>query len=270
MQNTAASSVEPVTLHGFTIYPYGPLSADFRSALKRLADRGYCDPGCPVVKTASGKFSGITHAGGRYIDPGHHVTLEILELMRAMGMPLPKPPCVVAPGPKVLFHEWGHRVDRRWTPEHQGVNFSFLWFSHFYRVSAAPFEDFAWLPDPEEDHATKLLPHWALTASELWADLFEDWMRGDKRVAWDNCKPEYMRRQSGLKVEVLPGITVAQVRAETYQLFGRGFEPAPDQPEVRPDFVGEHTATALGHVNATLRRIAVETGIRLRLDSGAG
>lgn len=45
MQNTAASSVEPVTLHGFTICPYGPLSADFRSALNRTADAAPRRPG---------------------------------------------------------------------------------------------------------------------------------------------------------------------------------------------------------------------------------
>ena len=123
------------TIHGFRVQSYGKrLSTGFTRALRRLAERGFDDPRCVVVKTGSGNRSGITHAGGRYVHAGNCYAAEVMRRMRALGMEPPPLPFVIAPGECTLYHEWGHHVDRTWSADTDEVSFSFRWFSRFYEL----------------------------------------------------------------------------------------------------------------------------------------
>ena len=103
-----------------------------------------------------------------------------------------------APGEYPLYHEWGHHVDRTWSGDNQEVVFSFRWFSHFYTLFALPSRiayanlafpvdsnDFG--PIESEAEAANAVLLWWQATSELFADLFEDWMRGEKKVSWNHC-----------------------------------------------------------------------------------
>ena len=127
------------TIHGFRVQSYGKrLSPGFKRGLRRLAERGFDDPTCVVVKTTSGSRSGITHAGGRYVHPDNPHRTEVMREMRDLGMEPPPPPFIVAPGEYTLYHEWGHHVDRTWSGDNQEVVFSFRWLSRFYELGVRP------------------------------------------------------------------------------------------------------------------------------------
>ena len=127
------------TIHGFRVQSYGKrLSPGFTRALRRLAERGFDDPTCVVVKTGSGSRSGITHAGGRYVHAGNPYAAEVMGKMRDLGMEPPPLPFVIAPGEYTLYHEWGHHVDRTWSGDNEEVFFSFRWFSRFYELGVRP------------------------------------------------------------------------------------------------------------------------------------
>jgi hypothetical protein len=124
-----------VTIHGFRVQSYGKeVSSGFKRALRRLAERGFDDPTCVVVKTASGNRSGITHAGGRYIPPDSSFRTEVMRQMQDLGMEPPSPPFIIAPGENTLYHEWGHHIDRTWSGDNQAPRFSFRWFSRYYQL----------------------------------------------------------------------------------------------------------------------------------------
>jgi hypothetical protein len=246
------------TIHGFRVESYGKrLSPGFKRGLRRLAERGFDDAACVVVKTENGIHSGITHAGGRYVAPGNPYGTEVMRLMRDLGMEPPTPPFIVAPGEYTLYHEWGHHVDRSWSG-HQQITFSYRWFSHFYKLSVRPSgiakADGDVPLDNDEDqpieswdiHAADALVAWWHVSSELFADLFEDWMRGEKKIGSDPCQPDSLnastRAHPSVRVFLLPGVGPEDVRAKTYALFAAGIKSAPDLPPVRPDLFGQHTA----------------------------
>jgi hypothetical protein len=258
-----------VTIHGFRVQSYGDrISRGFRKGLKRLAERGFNDPTCVVVKTPSGNRSGITHAGGRYLHSENTYTAEVMQEMRAQGMEPPSPPFLVAPGEFILYHEWGHHVDRTWSGDDQDVGFSFRWFSRFYQlcvpvsrvshagrgfstdfVDARPIES-------ELDAADGIVP-WQHASSELFANLFEDWMRGDKMVDWDECEPESLTRSvpSGYpsaRIALLPDVGVETVRAETYRLFTSGIRRPVDLPPVRPGLFGDYTDEIVSRLHTVI------------------
>ena len=183
------SVVSTVTIHGFRIQSYGRLSAGFRRALKRLAAKHFKDESCVVVKTRWGNHSGITHFGGRYVHPQNPYAQEVVRLMLDAGMDPPPPPFVVAPGEFTLYHEWGHHVDRVWSLDDQDVPFSFRWFSHFYRIGSRLSSKHSSAERggevgriETERAAVDAILQWKLVSSELFANLFEDWLRGERRV----------------------------------------------------------------------------------------
>lgn len=254
MDFSETSSRDPALLplvHGFRVQSYGKtLSAGFKRGLRRLAERGFDDPTCVVVKTTSGHRSGITHAGGRYVhgDNPHHI--ELMREMRELGMEPPPLPFVVAPGQYTLYHEWGHHVDRTWSGESHEIFFSFRWLSRFYELCVRPLgvaHADRGLPVDEGDlrpietdvQATNALVVWWHASSELFADLFEDWMRGEKKVSWDQCEPSSLnmsetRGHPFVRVALLPGVRAQDVRSDTYALFTAGIRSAVDLPPVRP------------------------------------
>ena len=105
---------------------------------------------------------------------------------------------------------------------------------------------------------------WWRVSSELFADLFEDWMREEKKVGWDHCEPKSLkasvpRGYSTVKISLLPGVRVEDVRAQSYALFTAGIRSAPDLPPVRPDLFGENMDAVVGHFRNALVRLRTET-----------
>jgi len=261
------------TVHGFRVQSYGKrLSTGFKRGLRRLAERGFDDPSCVVVKTASGNRSGVTHAGGRYVHPSNPHRTEVMREMRELGMEPPTPPFIVAPGEYTLYHEWGHHVDRTWSGDDEEVAFSFRWLSRFYELCVRPsgFADHGLRVDCDEIrpiesnlHAADAVVVWWQTSSELFADLFEDWMRAEKKVAWDQCEPTSLnasetRGHPFVRIALLPGVRAEDVRAETYPLFAAGIRSAPDLPPVRPGLFGANTDEMVVHLRSALDRTRTE------------
>ena len=258
-----------VTIHGFRVQSYGKrLSPGFKRGLRRLAERGFDDPTCVVVKTPSGNRSGITHAGGRYVHPEGTYRTEVMREMRALGMEPPSPPFLVAPGEFTLYHEWGHHVDCTWSGNHQGVGFSFRWLSRFYQLCAGPsriahavhgfpVDNVDLRPIESDDAAVNAVVLWWHASSELFADLFEDWMREEKKIGWDQCEPQSLNKpglygEPPVRIELLPGVRVEDVRAETYALFTAGIRSAVDLPPVRLGLFGANTDDIIGRLRAVM------------------
>ena len=259
------------TTHGFRVQSYGRrLSPGFKRGLRRLAERGFDDPTCVVVKTTSGNRSGITHVGGRYVHPDNPHRTEVMREMRDLGMEPPSPPFIVAPGEYTLYHEWGHHVDRTWSGDNQEVFFSFRWLSRFYQLCARPSrithanhgfpvdcDDIR--PIESDVHAANAVVVWWHASSELFADLFEDWMRAEKRVGWDQCEPKSLsaseaRGHPSLRIALLTGVRAEDVRTETYRLFTAGIRSVADLPPVRPGLFGANTDEMVGHLRDALGR----------------
>lgn len=272
MRCTRRSNVTAV-IHGFLVLAQGSIPSGFASALKLLQTRGFEDDSCIVVKTTLGKLSGVTHEGGRYVHPKNPYAREVITAMRRRGIDPPPMPFVLAPGPVSLLHEWGHHVDTVWSGEDVDVPFSFRWFSHLYQISyrrplytrSAALHERVVERIETEDQAIDVVPQWQMLASELFADLFEDWMRGSKRRSWDVCdsccadQPTSDHANS-MRPALLPGVTTGEVRKETYNLFERGLRPAPDRPVVRDDLLGPYTAYTLDRLREVMKRLRAESG----------
>jgi hypothetical protein len=148
-------------------------------------------------------------------------------------------------------------VDLVWSGDDPEVSFSFRWFSHFYQLE---------IHEPQKDTAREIghpvtrsistevdaaeaVTLWNLVASELFADLFEDWMRGDKNVGWDCAEPASLNGRhhesvSGwlLAVDLLPGVRAKKVRKKTCQLFEKGLHGERERPAVREDLFEVYTS----------------------------
>lgn len=189
-------------IHGFRIQSYGKrLSPGFQKGLRWMAECGFGAPTCIVVKTLSGKQSGITHAGDRYVPSDNPYNFEVIQAMRSHGIEPPSPPFRVAPGESTLYHEWGHHVDQTWSRDALDLGFSFRWFSHFHQLNAQPTGDFCTTTD-DRCHTQSLLDAsnavglWLHASRELFANLFEDWMRGDRKIPFDRCEPASLNRHA--------------------------------------------------------------------------
>ena len=87
---------------------------------------------------------------------------------------------------------------------------------------------------------------------ELFADLFEDWMRGEKKVSWDHSEPTSLNLSRVhddplVKIALLPVVSSEDVRAETYALFAAGMRSAIALSPVRSDLFGINTDEIIGH-----------------------
>ena len=257
------------TIHGFRVQSYGRrLSPGFKRGLRRLAERGFDDPTCVVVKTTSGSRSGITHAGGRYVGTGNPHRTEIMRAMRDLGMEPPPPPFILAPGEYTLYHEWGHHVDHSWSRNNQEVVFSFRWLSRFYKLGVwpsriahadhgLPADDGDIRPIESDADANNAVLLWWHASSELFANLFEDWMREEKKVGWDQCEPESLnasepRGHPLVRISLLLGVGADDVRAETYAIFAAGIRSAAELPPVRPGLFGTNTDEIVGRFRNAL------------------
>jgi len=184
--------------------------------------------------------------------------------MRDLGMEPPSPPFIVAPGEYTLYHEWGHHIDRTWSGDNQDIGFSFRCLSRFYQLCVRPSRlahavhgcpvDYIDLRPIESDvDAASAVAVWWQVSSELFADLFEDWMRGEKKVDWDQCEPQSLnppgsRGDPSVRITLLPGVRAEDVRAETYTLFTAGIRSEVDLPPVRPGLLGANTHEMVGRL----------------------
>jgi len=185
----------------------------------------------------------------------------------------PSPPFLVAPGEATLYHEWGHHVDRTWSGDDQDVGFSFRWFSRFYQLLWVPVsrtdcgsrtDALAARPIESELEAASAIVPWQHASSELFANLFEDWMRGEKKVDWDECEPENLNRSvsdghPSVRIARLPQSHLEAVRAETYRLFTSGIRRTIDQPPVRSGLFGDNTDETIDRLRTVIAIARAET-----------
>ena len=269
-ETSSRGNTLPTAIHGFRVQSYGKrLSPGFKRGLRRLTEREFHDAACVEVKTNNGSRSGITHAGGRYVDPHSPYRIEVMRAMRDLGMEPPPLPFIVAPGEYTLYHEWGHYVDRSWSGNDQEINFSFRWLSRFYQLGIRPsgiaHADQGVLLGYDElrpieswdVHAANAALLWWHASSELFADLFEDWMRGEKKVSWDQCEPKSLNASAArdhpfVRIALFPGVGPEDVRAETYALFTAGIRSATDLPPVRSALFGANTDEVVGRFRDVL------------------
>ena len=217
--------------------------------MRQLSQRGFADESCVIVKTDPGRDSGVTHAGGRYVHSQNPYAEKVERVMVTQGIHPPTRPFIITPGETTLYHEWGHHADLSWTRDDDELPFSFRWFSHFYEIeirdsSRARTRRLESL----EDGAEAVYP-WHLVSSELFAELFEDWMRGSKRQRWDCTDPKSINLGANedstgrlVQVRLLPGMKADQIRNRAYELFESGLHTAKEKPELRADLFGKHTA----------------------------
>ena len=193
-----------------------------------------------------------------------------MRAMRDLGMEPPSAPFILAPGEYTLYHEWGHYVDRSWSGNNEQIAFSFRWFSRFYKLAVCPprthdnrnlrptYDEVRPIESLDIRAADAILQWWH-TSSELFADLFEDWMRAEKKVSWDQCEPKSLNLSQArycplVRIALLPGLEPEDVRAETYALFAAPERSAIDLPPVRPSLFGEDTDVMVDHFSGVLSR----------------
>jgi hypothetical protein len=202
------------------------------------------------------------------VDAGNPHRTEVMRAMRDLGMEPPPPPFILAPGEYTLYHEWGHHVDRSWSRNNQEVVFSFRWISRFYKLGVQPSriahadhglpaDDGDIRPIESDVDATNAVLLWWHASSELFANLFEDWMRAEKKVGWDQCKPESLNAPEArghplVRISLLPGVGADDVRAETYAIFAAGIRSAAELPPVRPGLFGANTDGIVGRFRDVL------------------
>jgi hypothetical protein len=95
---------EMIEVHGFRVVALGEITPGFRSALGRLARRGFADPACTVVKTAQG-WSATGRGRTRMAAP----PCGLQAGPGGAGMPQDRSPTPVAPRSAGL----GLRITRR-------------------------------------------------------------------------------------------------------------------------------------------------------------
>ena len=241
-----------IAIHGFRVLSRRPAPQPFKRALRDIAACGFLDPSCTVVKTEAGAQSGITHAGGRYVHGTNPFAPSVMASMREQGIEPPPPPFIVAPGPVILFHEWGHHVDRVWSGDDHAVCFSHRWLSSFYdlRVRGEPMRT--------GTEAADAMVTWRGFSFELFASLFEDWMRREKGVSWDECDPSLANRGDGappvVTVHLRSESSLEEVRTHTYALFERGLGSRP-AATLRGELLGPHTSEIIAALPAALERL---------------
>lgn len=251
MKTPAPQSPQIETIHGFRVLPISPVTKLFEWALKLIASRGFADLLCVIVRMKRGKKSGITHTGGRYIYPGHPYSATVLSLMRDQGIEPPPMPFIVTSEARDLYHEWGHHVDFCWSEGESLATFSMRWFSQFYEITnLGPLLTADRLDGPSKEHAIAIASGWIYLASELFADLFNEWMQDKTGVDSISCDPHILnissyRQDHITRIDFLKGTGAADIREKTYALFTMGMK-GPDTPtELRRDIFGRHTYGSL-------------------------
>ena len=118
-------------------------------------------------------------------------------------------------------------------------------------------------PIESDVHTANAVVLWWHASSELFADLFEDWMRAEKTVAWDHCESKNLNASEAhgnpfVRIALLPGVGAEDVRAETYALFAAGIRSAADLPPVRSGLFGANTDEMVGRFPNVLSGVRAE------------
>jgi len=188
----------------------------------------------------------------------------VIAMMKDQGIEAPPMPFLLTPGAGTLLHEWGHHVDFCWSRDDYQATFSVRWFSQFYKVSNLGVLATAdRLDRPAAEHAVLIAAGWFYLATELFADLFEDWMLNKTDLGWDDCDPKKMNRASYrqnhlTQVELLESVSAADVREKTYALFTMGLKGPDALPELRRDLFGRHTYGALNKLRDAKEQASAE------------
>jgi len=261
MKIDSHSSPQIVTIHGFRVLPISPITKAFERALKLLASLWFADLLCLIIKTKRGWKFGDPPADGRYVHSSNPYREAIFSTMWALGIEPPPMPFILAPGPTTLQHEWGHHVDFCWAGNDEAMLFSTRWFSQFYAIpDASTFASASHGPsDPKIVAAVVLANEWHAVMVELFANLFDDWMRG--YVTVDHCEPAQLNRRMDaqiLKIDFLPDVTTAIVREKTYAQFGTGLKGPASIPEIRPDLLGRYTDHAFARLRIERDNVRAE------------
>ena len=174
----------------------------------------------------------------------------------------PSAPFVVVPGELSLYHEWGHHVDHVWSHGDQEVLFSFRWLSRFYELGVASCRPrpagAALQPIVTMGDACDAVRLWWKVSSELFAELFEQWMRGTKKVAWDIADPAHLMLPhdgacSPVGVAFLSPFASEDVHSQTNALFAGGLGSVSALPALRGDLFGAQTAKVVASLRAVVR-----------------
>ncbi len=77
-------------------------------------------------------------------------------------------------------------------------------------------------------------------------------MRGEKKVSWDQCEPKSLNssrlhEDPLVRIALAPGVSLEDIRAETYALFAAGLRFAIAPPPVRIDLFGAITEEMVKH-----------------------
>ena len=263
MKTSAPQSPKIKTIHGFRVLPISPITKAFMRALKLIASRRFADLLCVIVKTKWGWKFGDPPVDGRYVHSSHPFSPAVISMMKDQGIDPPPMPFLFAPIPTLLYHEWGHHVDFCWSRDAYPMLFSTSWFSHFYKIGFSDsFRSFLNRNQSSADPSPDILEcavEWHLVMSELFAQLFEDWIRGSDLAA--SCDPKSLNSHGltdaqFLKFEFQNGVNSSVVREKTYSLFNLGLE-GPDQiPEVCPDLFGSGTSRAFARLKEAMSKCA--------------
>ncbi len=261
MKSDADSFPQIETIHGHRVLAASPITSGFARTLKLHESRRFADPSCVIVKTKRGWKFGDPPVDGRYVHSSNPYRGAIFSTMRSKGIEPPQMPFVLAPGPTTLQHEWGHHVDFCWSGNDEAMLFSTRWFSHFYVIPTASAFVSAnhGLDDPMIEDAVVLANEWYAIMVELFAELFDDWMRGSVTV--DYCEPAQLNRRmeaQTLKVEFLHGVTAAVVREKTYATFEMGLTGPAHTPEIRTDLLGRHTKNVFARLKIERDKVRAE------------
>lgn len=261
MKFHADSSPQIVTIYGHRVLAASPITRGFVLTLKLHESRRFADLLCVIIKTKRGWKFGYPPVDGRYVHSSNPYLDAIFSTMRYKGIEPPPLPFILAPGPTTLHHEWGHHVDFCWSGHDEAMLFSTRWFSHLYTLpDAMTFaSESNGLDAPKTEAAVILANEWHAVMAEVFADLFDDWMRGSVTV--DHCEPAQLNRRMDaqiLKVEFLPGVTAAIVREKTYAQFETGLRGPASIPEVRPDLLGRHTEHALARLKIVRDKVRAD------------
>lgn len=268
MKSDVDSSPQIETIHGSRVLAICPVTKPLERALELIAKREFAAPSYVIVQTKRGKNSGITHTGGRYLHPGNPYAAIVISMMRDQGIEPPPMPFIVASEASDLYHELGHHVDLCWSEGESLATFSIRWFSQFYEITnLGALLTADRLDDSIEEHAIAIASGWIYLASELFADLFNEWMQDKTDADSISCAPHILnvcgyRQDYVTRIDFLKGVSRADVRVKTYALFGMGLKGPGKVPDLRKDLFGRHTNEVLERLgNARAQASAEMSGM---------
>lgn len=228
-------------------------------ALKLIASRGFADLLCVIVKIKFGWKFGDPPVDGRYVLSSHPFSHAVVSMMKDQGIDPPPMPFLFASIPTMLCHEWGHHVDFSWSRDAYPMLFSTSWFSHFYEIELSKKGNE--LSNDANPNLADYAVEWHLVTSELFAHLFEDWIRDSELAASCDLRSlnnHGLTETQRLRFEFQNGVNSSDVREKTYSLFNLGLKGPDHILEVRPDLFGSSTNTAFARLKVVMDNLGAK------------